>query len=508
MNTGKDEILELVKERGSTNSRHYPSRILIKFKNEEIKSVISDTIGHSKWQDGTTKANLQLSTTEPQSLTSILNIETYLVSQSWHEGSGRYSNLPTSSNGVTWTYRDNSTTQTKWPTGSNNVGATFGSSSIWINELPTASAHQLTINGVDFIPVLSSSIFNNDDEEVYVNIGATTQSFATNLVTAINASSSLTLVSASWSTTASISAPILVLSGSDTGSTCNVTVTTESITGNSQNIFVGANAAQATGSIGYSLQGGTDSNTGGWQSGTTGSIKSTIGIDVGGGTWYTGEGFNATQQFLTNDDLDINMDVTDIVGKWSGSLFNNDTYPTGSENNGFIIKHPDSVEENTSSSFGEMQYFSVDTHTIFPPKLTFKWDDSTHTYQSSAKNSGNLNVNLYRNKQEFNQNDEATFRIHVRDKYPVRQFASSSNYLNVGYFTTSSYYSVRDAYTEEEVIPFDDDFTKMSADGNGMYFKIYMKGLQPERYYRILFKHKNNDGTTIYDNDYHFKVVR
>ena len=125
MNTGKDEILELVKERGSTNSRHYPSRILIKFKNEEIKSVISDTIGHSKWQDGTTKANLQLSTTEPQSLTSILNIETYLVSQSWHEGSGRYSNLPTSSNGVTWTYRDNSTTQTKWPTGSNNVGATF-----------------------------------------------------------------------------------------------------------------------------------------------------------------------------------------------------------------------------------------------------------------------------------------------------------------------------------------------------------------------------------------------
>ena len=168
-----------------------------------------------------------------------------------------------------------------------------------LNELPTASAHQLTINGVDFIPVLSSSIFNNDDEEVYVNIGATTQSFATNLVTAINASSSLTLVSASWSTTASINAPILVLSGSDTGSTCNVTVTTESITGNSQNIFVGANAAQATGSIGYSLQGGTDSNTGGWQSGTTGSIKSTIGIDVGGGTWYTGEGFNATQHFLT-----------------------------------------------------------------------------------------------------------------------------------------------------------------------------------------------------------------
>jgi len=202
------------------------------------------------------------------------------------------------------------------------------------------------------------------------------------------------------------------------------------------------------------------------------------------------------------------MDVTSIVQKHSASLFAGDTYPTGVDNNGFIIKHPDSVEENTSSSFGEMQYFSVDTHTIYPPKLTFKWDDSIHTKQSVSKKSGSLNVTLYKNKQEFNQNDEALLRIHVRDKYPNRTFSTTSNYLNVGYFTTSSFYSVRDANTEEEVIPFDDDFTKLSADSEGMYFKLYMKGLQPERYYRILFKHKNNDGTTIYDDDYHFKVVR
>ena len=62
------------------------------------------------------------------------------------------------------------------------------------------------------------------------------------------------------------------------------------------------------------------------------------------------------------------------------------TFPTG---------HPDSVETNTSSSFGEMQYFSTDTNTIFPPKLCFKWDDSVHTYQPSASLSGNLSVSLY-----------------------------------------------------------------------------------------------------------------
>ena len=91
---------------------------------------------------------------------------------------------------------------------------------------------------------------------------------------------------------------------------------------------------------------------------------------------------------------------------------------------------------------------------------------------------------------------------------PTRKFVTTSNFLDVGYFTTASFYSVRDAHTEEEIIPFDDNFTKLSADGESMYFSLYMNGLQPERYYRILFKHVNNDGTTIYDNNYHFKVIR
>jgi hypothetical protein len=35
-----------------------------------------------------------------------------------------------------------------------------------------------------------------------------------------------------------------------------------------------------------------------------------------------------------------------------------------------------------------------------------------------------------------------------------------------------------------------------------------MNGLQPERYYRILFKTTNDFGTVVFDNNYHFKVVR
>jgi hypothetical protein len=381
LNTGQDEIIEIVKEKGSSDQRFYPSRILIQFKNEEIQSTISDKIGSSIFNNGTSQVALQLSTVEHKNLQSTLNLEVFAISQSWDEGTGRFSNIPTSSNGCSWVYRDNTTDLTEWRTFTN------GSSS-----LTTVASGQIG----------SSSVF---------------------------------------------------------------------------------------------------------ALGTTGSINA-VGITEGGGVWYTGSNFQGSQQFLKGDNLDTDINVTTIVQKFSASLFANSTYPSGIDNNGFLIKQPDSVEQDTSGSFGELQYFSLDTHTIYPPKLTFKWDDSLHNSQSLAKQKGDLDVSLYRNQEEYNQNAEALFRIHVRDKYPTRQFASSSNFLNVGYFTTSSFYSIRDAHTEQEIIPFDDNFTKLSADSDGMFFKIFMKGLQPERYYRVLFKHTNNDGTRIYDNNYHFKVVR
>ena len=256
----------------------------------------------------------------------------------------------------------------------------------------------------------------------------------------------------------------------------------------------------------YRDNGTTKSSWGTITTNTTASISGSL--PVSGGIWYTGSGFESTQSIGIVDNFDLNFEITSQIEKISSSIFASQTYPTGIPNYVFILKNSDTIEENVSSSNGTLQYFSADTHTIYPPKLTFKWDDSIHEKQSSAKLEGDLNVSLYNNKREYNKNDVAKIKLHVRDKYPTRQFTSSSNYLNPGYFTTSSYYSVRDAHTEEVVIPFDDNYTKLSANNDGMYFNLYMNGLQPERYYRILFKHTNNDGTQIYDDNYHFKVVR
>jgi hypothetical protein len=60
MNSGNDEILEIVKEKGSSDSIYYPSRVLIKFKDNDIKTTISNIVGHSKFNDGTSSLTLKL----------------------------------------------------------------------------------------------------------------------------------------------------------------------------------------------------------------------------------------------------------------------------------------------------------------------------------------------------------------------------------------------------------------------------------------------------------------
>jgi hypothetical protein len=58
------------------------------------------------------------------------------------------------------------------------------------------------------------------------------------------------------------------------------------------------------------------------------------------------------------------------------------------------------------------------------------------------------------------------------------------------------------------IIPFDTQNTKVSCDSTGPYFDIYMDGLQPERYYRVLIKSEIDGTNTVIDNGNTFKVVR
>ena len=217
----------------------------------------------------------------------------------------------------------------------------------------------------------------------------------------------------------------------------------------------------------------------------------------GGGTWYYGTGYEVKKSYNYGDELDLNFDVTPIVQKYY-----NNTIP----NYGFILKRSSSQEFTTEDN-GTLNFFSLDTHTIYPPFLDISWDDSNYTATENIMTSGDLFITLRNNKGVYRVGEEVKFRLNVRELYPTRTFTTSSNYLKVNYFTSASYYSLIDYATEEVVIPFD-NHTKMSSDSEGMYFKLYMNGLQEERYYKLLFKHHNDDGITIYNDNYYFKITK
>ena len=78
--------------------------------------------------------------------------------------------------------------------------------------------------------------------------------------------------------------------------------------------------------------------------------------------------------------------------------------------------------------------------------------------------------------------------------------------------SASSFYEVKDADTEEVIIPYGSG-SKISCDSTGNYFNLFMDGLQAERNYRFCVKVVSGSGTTdeqinFYDDNYEFRVVR
>ena len=243
---------------------------------------------------------------------------------------------------------------------------------------------------------------------------------------------------------------------------------------------------------------------------SSGNISSSYNVNyasIGGGAWYTGSSpydfTTVSASFEPRSDKDLNVDVTSIVNAWTSSAI---------ENHGFLLKWEGSAEFNTSKLVQPvMQYYSVDTNTIYPPQLEFRWDDSIWATGSSTTqvlDKQNLYISLAENPGIFYSESINRFRLNVREKYPKRVFQTSSLYTTQHYLPSgAAWYAVKDLDTNEFVVDFDDNYTRISADASSSYFDMYMNGLEPERYYQILLKVDAGGSTTIYDDEYYFKVI-
>jgi len=236
------------------------------------------------------------------------------------------------------------------------------------------------------------------------------------------------------------------------------------------------------------------------------------GDTPGGGNWYTGSalGYNVvgSQTYNYSSDKDLNIDVTGTFKTWYSQ--SKGLTSEGFDNEGFIIKQSPTDEVGGLYKNAKIEFYSVDTNTIYPPELEFKWKDAEFSTGSSTIpiiGNSELVASLDNNPGEFRRDSIHRFKINCRPRFPSRIYQTSSIYLNQHYLPVASTYAIKDLDTNEYVIDFDDDYTKISANSTGSYFDLHMKGLEPERYYQILMKVPIDDQTLILDDNYYFKVI-
>ena len=244
----------------------------------------------------------------------------------------------------------------------------------------------------------------------------------------------------------------------------------------------------------------------------TASFESTL---EGGGNWYTGSNLtldpiSQSQVFSYSDTKDVFVDVTNTVETWYSYSLDS---ANGFSNEGFLIKQPSGSEFiNNIANNTIFKFFSIDTNTIYPPQLEFRFND--YVFNTGSSNNTILPqvesfISIYNNLGTYYSESIPRLRFAAMPKYPDRAFLTSSLYTT-NYFLpeSQSLYAIKDTETNEFVVEFDNEYTRISSDNTSSYFDLYCNGLEPERYYTILIKTSIGGEVKVFDENIMFKVAK
>jgi len=236
-------------------------------------------------------------------------------------------------------------------------------------------------------------------------------------------------------------------------------------------------------------------------------------VSASGGTWYSGSGYEASHS-IGHSTTDMRINVTDIVNKW---------LTQDVPNEGFMIKRSGSIgnlnssaDEGSTTRYGNLSFFSSDTHTKYPPTLETVWDDSRWTTGSLTQITGSdledSVIYMKGLRPEYKEKSKVRFRLVCRERFPAKTYSTTPSNLTVKTLPSgSSFYSILDAETDDVVVPYGSG-SKLSCDSNGNYFNLWLDGYQPERYYRLEFRVSSGSGADEIDQYYNegftFKVTQ
>ena len=159
MNTGMDEIIEATETVFAySDPNPQTSRFLIRFDNNDLNTAF-DLMPQNVYDSGSWKANLQCYIATSTGMNATTTLECYPVSGSWNMGTGRYLDVPSVTNGVSWIWRTYSGS-IKWPTviaslGSNvtasyNVSYSFAGGGTWYTGSPVPYYTSSVTQSVEF----------------------------------------------------------------------------------------------------------------------------------------------------------------------------------------------------------------------------------------------------------------------------------------------------------------------------------------------------------------------
>lgn len=220
-------------------------------------------------------------------------------------------------------------------------------------------------------------------------------------------------------------------------------------------------------------------------------------VNPGGGNWYTSSMASQSFNYTTTD---IDMDITSIVGKvQSGSL----------NFKGLIVKR-DEASEQSLQALGSLRFYSKESNTIYSPVIEARYDDSVDTGSALLIDvDEEFNIVASNLRSSYKEGARPTLKFSSRYRYPPSAFQTSSVFLDNYKLPTNTQYAIYYAQSDDVVLNFS-EYTKLSTNDGGSYFKLHLDSFQPERYYRIMLKVPSTDGVSfdIYDKDWIFKIER
>tara|TARA_R110002110_G_scaffold35365_1_gene119510 strand:- start:39 stop:455 length:417 start_codon:yes stop_codon:yes gene_type:complete len=136
------------------------------------------------------------------------------------------------------------------------------------------------------------------------------------------------------------------------------------------------------------------------------------------------------------------------------------------------------------------------------------WDNST--FATGSLTSVNLDsyVTYSKTKPTYKDTEITKIRIFARDKFPQKSPTNLFPTETVKHLPTTTFYAIRDAATDEYIIPFDNIYNKVSCDSISNFIHVDMNSFMPERYYRIELKIEDGFTEDCIDDEIYFKVVR